>query len=436
MYTLVRRARLLSTTTTTFPRTLQLQQQRQPQHPQQPLTFCVGNEAGDLDSIVSSIATAYLHTAAHATRTVPLLPFNRAEFRLRRDAVFLFNLVGFDLDTQSAPKEVIFLDELDGFLARELESTLPIALILTDHNKRTLDHPALQHARVQEIVDHHTDSGDHSDIQGPLRNIVSGLGSACTLVAESCMEAEDQGLCTLSTELITLLMATIILDAREWSPVKSTPRDRAAYDNLSQRYQRQTSIAPLEQLYARTKRARHDVSSLSLVDLLHLDYKECSSTGGGSGVSCGIPSIMRSYTDMCATHDNAHIDTILMEFGKVKKVDIVFGFTAKENKETGGQERRVKHVIVCDTSGRSDRVHSFVQFLEHVPQSLSKELRNDPILTQQRVIENGVLETNLEPMESSTERMGTRTVVIEIQELISRKALKPIIEEWMESVTA
>ena len=65
------------------------------------IIFAVGNEAGDLDSIVSSIGIAWLYNAldtTDATRVVPLIPFPRSEFRLRRDVVYLFHLVGFHLN--------------------------------------------------------------------------------------------------------------------------------------------------------------------------------------------------------------------------------------------------------------------------------------------------------------------------------------------------
>ena len=215
------------------------------------IIFAVGNEAGDLDSIVSSIGIAWLYNAldtTDATRVVPLIPFPRNEFRLRRDVVYLFHLVGFHLNpTDESPQQLVFIDEVDAFLQQQQYYTaVPsfeqfqkmtgtaaaagkdpcIELILTDHNKNTLTHSSLTTATVIEIVDHHTDSGDHSSVQGNKRNIVGGLGSACTLVAELLLDAEHQKLCTLPIELTTLLMATIVLDSRQWSPVKSTLRDQ------------------------------------------------------------------------------------------------------------------------------------------------------------------------------------------------------------------
>jgi exopolyphosphatase len=227
---LIRRAGANAARRRSLPSALLTQRQQYQYGRDQKLILVVGNEAGDLDSIVSSIGMAYLKSVVNKTPCVPLIPFTREEFRLRRDAVYLFDLVGFVLcQTNESPKELVFVNELDEFLkdSAGTKVNFPIELILTDHNKRTIDHPLLENAKVIEIIDHHTDSGDHPNVQGPgKRNIVAGLGSACTLVAELLLNAEDNGLCTIPTGLITLLMGTIILDSREWSPVKSGPRDR------------------------------------------------------------------------------------------------------------------------------------------------------------------------------------------------------------------
>ena len=68
------------------------------------IVLCVGNEAGDLDTIVSALAVAFFETFNEVQKQhiagerrklyVPLAPFHRADFRLRRDAVLLFEQVG------------------------------------------------------------------------------------------------------------------------------------------------------------------------------------------------------------------------------------------------------------------------------------------------------------------------------------------------------
>ena len=77
----------------------------------------IGNAAGDLDTIVSSLTAAFVREqqtsgsgapgapggapgAPEAALHVPVLPFARADFRLRQDASLLLAHCGFELDGQ------------------------------------------------------------------------------------------------------------------------------------------------------------------------------------------------------------------------------------------------------------------------------------------------------------------------------------------------
>lgn len=198
--------------------------------PYAPPTLVLGNTAGDVDTIVSSIVLAY---ARHAffdgpppspdAITIPLMPFARREFRLRQDAVALFAHCGFAFDAEGAPPELLFADELDneavdawhaaaaaasagagagaagkagaadgagaaavtgaaapGALAPR--SPEPFRLILTDHNRLDAATAArLRSSTVAAIVDHHQDEGSHADAHPRL--IDTAAGSACSLVA-------------------------------------------------------------------------------------------------------------------------------------------------------------------------------------------------------------------------------------------------------------
>lgn len=393
-------------------------------HQQSSLCICTGNQAGDLDSIVSAIGIAYLKNALNTnsnstTLTLPLLPFPRSEFRLRRDALFLFNLIGFNLDNATnSPLELLFLDDL------ETLPNVPVELILTDHNSRTLQHSYLQYAHVIEIIDHHTDSKDHPKVTGKKRNVVSGLGSACTLVAESLMEAEEQGLCQLPLDLCVLLMATIELDSRQWNPSRSGARDRIAYDALRSRLL--NIPIHLDSLYQQTTSARQDVSGFSYDDLLKLDYKDCGCGVAPMPIKCGIASIMATYNNINQNTSHADLETSMIKFAKEndKELNIVIGFFAKEKKSG------IKHLIVCDTNDTVSGLSlSFVEFLQAVPHSLSVELKKDPIMTKQTILQKGVVVQETVPLEISK-----RTYLVQVAGIISRKALKPITEEWMLSI--
>lgn len=404
------------------------------------LQICVGNEAGDLDSIVSSIAISFLKNALHqhttttttTTRAIPLMPFPRSEFRLRRDAVYLFSLVGFQFDeTSESPVELIFSDELERALEEDAAaSEQPVLqLILTDHNKRTIEHSKLTNVRVVEIVDHHADSGDHPNVVGSDRNIVSGLASACTLVAESLLQARV----SIPNELSLLLAATIILDARNWDPSKTTARDREAYEALLGAMKKipegNTYRDVMDRLYERTSKARFDVSCLQFDDLLKLDYKDCLSTVAGS-IKCGIASIMKDCSTLVQESGVSMLEESMFKFAQAKKLDIVFGFCSQE--QTGNKILIVCDVTTCSGSGTRRSTESlgisFLNFLHDVPGNLSSRLKGESILAKQQVIEQGLIAHG-----TTHRQFGSRCSVVELQGLISRKSLKPITEEWMQS---
>eukprot|EP01050_Picozoa_sp_SAG11_P003545 SAG11_NODE_203_length_12529_cov_6.036444_10_plen_126_part_00 len=77
--------------------------------------FVFGNDAGDLDSVVSALGAAFFLASAGAvvarpvaTRLVcPLITFPRDEFRLRGDAVMLFKAAGWAFDAVGAPVRAI-----------------------------------------------------------------------------------------------------------------------------------------------------------------------------------------------------------------------------------------------------------------------------------------------------------------------------------------
>mmetsp|Transcript_5917 Transcript_5917/g.9220 ORF Transcript_5917/g.9220 Transcript_5917/m.9220 type:complete len:115 (-) Transcript_5917:18-362(-) len=78
--------------------------------------YVFGNEAGDVDSIVSAVGMAYWWKVGLSKEEsdvlVPFCGFNRREFRLRGDARLLFKQAGFGFDSMGAPPDLLFLDDL------------------------------------------------------------------------------------------------------------------------------------------------------------------------------------------------------------------------------------------------------------------------------------------------------------------------------------
>ena len=341
----------------------------------------IGNAAGDLDTIVSSLTAAFVREqlpagdlgaasgapgapgaagAPEAALHVPVLPFARADFRLRQDASLLFAHCGFEMDGQGAPSELLFWDEVSAELAGAWRDA-GLGLVLTDHNALTPAVGAALGQQVCGIIDHHQDEGKHLDTcDGDARRIDTSAGSACSLVAH---EAAAVAACQEDVTLSTLLLATIAADCRgfdpkqrrfDWADVTAAhgllqqlqqqqvqqllqqapdyaadpnaaaaaataasatrdavfdmflKRDAAAVDSAAATARAAAlptaaTVGGAESIGAlgdRLLKARFDVSALSAADLLKLDYKPAS----GGGFKVGVAAIFVSlpeFTVLC-----------------------------------------------------------------------------------------------------------------------------------------
>jgi exopolyphosphatase len=170
---------------------------------------CIGNQACDADSMISSICYAY-YKALTADRTqthvqyLPIMSILRNDIRFRREVKILLDLLQITFD------DLICLDEcpLD-----EL-STGDLSFTLMDHNHLTQQLHLPYSSLVTEIVDHHADQGHYPSVQGPERLIAfnaeigkADVGSACTLVAERLSDAD-----LLDASVATLLLGVISVE--------------------------------------------------------------------------------------------------------------------------------------------------------------------------------------------------------------------------------
>lgn len=189
----------------------------------------IGNDAGDLDSLVSSIAMADWQPVGGCGNWplwVPVAPFARADFRLRQDACLLFRHVGLEFDnTIGAPTSMQFLDSVDAEESACWRDAGGLGMALVDHNACTADVAALFGERVVAIIDHHNDEQRHIDPTPPdppdtlsamvaaspqLRIIEPKVGSTCSLLAELMDGAgAGGGLSSRSGELCVLLLSAI-----------------------------------------------------------------------------------------------------------------------------------------------------------------------------------------------------------------------------------
>ena len=177
-----------------------------------PVTLVMGNEAADLDSIVSAITYAL-----HVTRrscidyewmdrdppdpvtgapngwnnekesqcelrfAVPYVAVPRADLPLRGDAAWLLDDIGVDVDS------IVFADDLDP-LALDASGRLR-DVVLVDHNVPPAKHISLLE-KTTRVIDHHVDE-ERYPLDGTCTVMIGPVGSCATLIAEqTCEEAE------------------------------------------------------------------------------------------------------------------------------------------------------------------------------------------------------------------------------------------------------
>ena len=199
----------------------------------------MGNEAGDADSIISSLTLSYIQQQQYKREdteetVLPIVSVPRVDISLRRDVMLLLDLAGINnLD------DLLYVD--DDLVTRHLfpptSTTSKTTLTLVDHNriKSSLSHLS---SIVTEIVDHHEDEKSHEYVDSDKRSIAfengrATVASTCSLITERLFQNQND---TIDASLGLLLLGVILLDSVNMLPAagKGTQRDETAIQLLLQ----------------------------------------------------------------------------------------------------------------------------------------------------------------------------------------------------------
>ncbi|KAF5365342.1 hypothetical protein D9758_005388 [Tetrapyrgos nigripes] len=248
-------------------------------------TVVMGNEAGDLDSIASSIAYAYFQSHSNPSKPNPIIPLiqiAKDDLNLRGENIYALQLAGI-----TSPEEQLLL--LGDIPSSDFPSH---QFALVDHNSlgsTFVSKDSVRPSRVLAIIDHHADEGLYTDTANP--RVVQPAGSCASLITKQLFlpiaqddQTQNQ---TLPKELATLLLSAILVDTdglRPGGKAIDVDREAAAYlasiavfnSSSSQSVSSQSlhetdSIRTLSQILLDRKQ---DVSHLSASELLRRDYKE------------------------------------------------------------------------------------------------------------------------------------------------------------------
>lgn len=180
--------------------------------------FVMGNEAADLDSVVSSIAFAYLLQKENPNDLyIPLVNMQRHELNLRPDVLYILN-------NHLSLDNLLFLNEAS---LEELHKSGLLRLNLVDHNVLT-PRQRQYSSTVERVVDHHVDE----KVQYPLlvmKNITV-IGSTASLITEYFQKSIAT---KMNSDIALMLFAPILIDTNELkNKDKTTQRDIDAVNYL------------------------------------------------------------------------------------------------------------------------------------------------------------------------------------------------------------
>ncbi len=292
------------------------------------LNFIMGNQAGDADSIISSLALSYVKKLEQIKKNgqeeeesnvlptfLPIVCIEKEDLALRRDVTLLLQMAGI-----TNHDSLVFLNDASfkSIVLNEEESQQPPvqkSFTLVDHNKIRSELWQFESA-VTEIYDHHLDEGFHLDScqtrEVAFENKKATVGSTCTIVTEKIINAyseDKEG--TLDGGLGLALLGVILLDTMNMNPdaAKGTPRDGDAIqflldnsdwdtldsENMNNIILTDNTDGPLKpdrvKLYEYLRDSKFDRTfwqEMSARDALRIDYKRFepnSSPGGSFGLS-------------------------------------------------------------------------------------------------------------------------------------------------------
>ncbi|XP_018495219.2 exopolyphosphatase PRUNE1 [Galendromus occidentalis] len=223
---------------------------------QRKLHVVLGNESCDLDSAVCSLVTGYYLSKTNNSTVLPVLSVPRCDFCLKTEVRCLLEEVAISSDS------LIFLDDID---LADLQRRNLLELTLVDHNVLPHFLKSLEGAVVR-IIDHHKWERENS--RG-IEKIWAMTGSCATLVGERMI---SHGKDILTPIVARLLQAAIIVDTVNFSESakKTTPQDTAVFNELRSTF---TPEVDWSAAFERLKRAKEDISALSVCHLLRKDLK-------------------------------------------------------------------------------------------------------------------------------------------------------------------
>lgn len=309
--------------------------------------FILGNESGDLDSIISSILYAYCLSQSNDIQPpvlyIPLLNIRREDLLLRKDVHYLLQWAGIPIHT------LLFLDDdppLQGLLQQNR-----LNLHLVDHN---VLRPKQKHLfpAVISIIDHHVNERLPYPLLTPKHTCIEQVGSTATLIAEKIAATPS---IVLTPEMATLLLAPILIDTSNLHSIeKTTDRDRAAVSIL-----RSVAFQNLPQhFYKELLERKNDTTELTSTMLLNKDFKEYLDGALLYGIST-LPATICWKLDECS-----HLAPLLKSYSLERELSLLIILMSNQD------QAKLKRTLIVYSPHRS------------ILKAFRNYVQNDAVLSQ------------------------------------------------------
>ncbi|KAK3389236.1 hypothetical protein B0H63DRAFT_96044 [Podospora didyma] len=305
-----------------------------------PLTFVVGNESADLDSLCSALVLAYFrtHTPPH-TLHIPLSNLPRGDLALRSELGAVLGPAGLK------PEDLLTLSDLP---LREHLKPEDTRWFLVDHNALTGDlahrfADASSSSRssndnlVIGCIDHHDDEGAVPQNVAP--RVFEKSGSCMSLVVDHFKDAwgKLEPSREVDAELAHVALGPILIDTTNLTAKnKTTDWDVRAVELVESRIMGAGVAAagagttePASS-YDRTKffddvtHLKEDISRLSYRDIFRKDYKQWNDGDGSNGLTLGIAGVVQGL-DFLVEESRGGKDKFLealQDWAQEQKLDI------------------------------------------------------------------------------------------------------------------
>ncbi|KAE9371197.1 DHH phosphoesterase [Stipitochalara longipes BDJ] len=260
---------------------------------QSPVTFVIGNESADLDSLCSAVVLAYLRTYSPFSKSnilyIPLSNLPRSDLALRPELLPVLK------HANLKPCDLITLSDLTASTNHfPVEQT---KWLLVDHNALTGELGRIYSSRVIGCIDHHDDEHKVPSNCDPEPRIVKKSGSCASLVVQYCKPIWNELSKTIgedervwNAELARLAIAPVLIDTQNLRDEGKTEES----DRRAVRFAEGWIMAAedgesysTDEYFGEIQRAKEDIGGLSLRDCLRKDYKEWDEEGAKVGV-CSV----------------------------------------------------------------------------------------------------------------------------------------------------